>query len=211
MTEGRPYCIGIAGPSCSGKTSVARELAGMLPGEVTLFGLDSYYRDLSCLSLKQREQFNFDHPDALENDLLGQHLSELSKGRTIERPVYDFATHSRVANQTDSVTAGDFLIVEGLFTFHWPEIRELFHLKAFVDAPDPVCLERRKHRDIRERGRSMEFVLAQYAATVRPGNEEFVLPTRQYADVVVGGEHPIAASVQKLNAAIRTHGVLAGS
>ena len=198
MNSRPPLCIGIAGPSCSGKTSVARRLAALLPGEATVFGLDSYYADLSHLSYAERKEFNFDEPAALEGELLAQHLAALGRGEVIRRPVYDFPTHTRIQDRFDDVSAGDFLIVEGLFTFHWPTVREVFHLKAFLTAPDPVCLERRKERDIRERGRTIEFVLEQYNSIVRPGNEHYIEPTRHFADLVLDAERPIEEIARKI-------------
>ena len=195
----KPFCIGIAGPSCSGKSTIARRLAAQLPGSSTIFGLDSYYIDLSCLRFAERQKFNFDCPDALEGELLAQHLQALSRGETIRRPVFDFPTHTRLHNRFDEIRAGDFLIVEGLFTFHWPEVREIFDFRAFISAPDQVCFERRKVRDIKERGYNLEFVLEQYETNVRPGNENFILPTSQCADLVVSGEQPIEESVRQIH------------
>lgn len=199
----RPFCIGIAGPSCAGKTSVARRVAELLPGTTTIFGLDSYYHDLSHLPLPERKQFNFDHPAALEDQMLAEHLQALSQGRTIRRPVYDFPTHTRLKDKFDEITPGDFLIVEGLFTFHWPQVRSIFDVKAFITAKDPVCFERRKVRDIEERGRTLEFVLAQYQETVRPGSDHFILPTREFADVQLSGERPIEDSARRILEAVQ--------
>src|SRR5215813_11520402 len=131
-----PFCIGIAGPSCSGKTSIAVRLAALLPGSSTIFGLDSYYIDLSHMPLSERRKFNFDRPDALEGPLLAEHLLALSRGETIQRPIFDFPTHTRRHGRFDEIRPSDFLIVEGLFTFHWPEVRSIFGVRAFVSAPD---------------------------------------------------------------------------
>jgi uridine kinase len=194
----QPICIGIAGPSCSGKTTVARRLAELLPGKATLFGLDAYYSDLSHLPYEDRRKFNFDEPAALEDGLLATHLSALSRGEVIRRPIYDFPTHTRVRDRFEEVLPGNFLIVEGLFTLYWPGVRDVFHLKAFLTAPDPICLERRKDRDVRERGRTVEFVVQQYDSIVRPGNEHYIAPTRQFADLVLSGEQPIEESAQTI-------------
>lgn len=200
-----PYCIGIAGPSCSGKTSIAHRLAALLPGRSTIFGLDSYYADLSHLPFAERKKFNFDDPGALQDALLAEHLLALSRGEVIRRPVYDFPTHTRLQDRFDEIRAGDFLIVEGLFTFHWPEVRGIFDFRAFISTADPVCLERRKVRDIAERGRTMQFVLEQYDNTVRPGSENFILPTSRFAHLVISGEQPIEASAHQLYQAVSTH------
>src|SRR5262249_25987661 len=194
-----PFCIGIAGPSCSGKTSIAMRLTALLPGSSTIFGLDSYYIDLSHMPLSERRKFNFDRPDALEGQLLAEHLLALSRGETIHRPIFDFPTPARARDRFDEIRSGDCLIVEGLFPFHWPEVRSVFDLRAFVAAPDPVCFERRKSRDVAERGYNLDFVLSQYNTNVRPGSEKFILPTRQFADLVVGGAQPIEESARQIH------------
>ena len=193
-----PFCIGIAGPSCSGKTSIARRLGALLPGTSTIFGLDSYYTDLSYLPLSERRKFNFDRPDALEGQLLAEHLLALSRGEIIQRPIFDFPTHTRARDRSDAIRPGDFLIVEGLFTFHWPEVRRIFDFRVFVSAPDPVCFQRRKARDIQERGYRLDFVLSQYGTNVRPGSEQFILPTQQFAHLVVSGEQSIEDSARQI-------------
>lgn len=198
MNARAPFNIGIAGPSCAGKTSLARRVAELLPGSATLFGLDSYYHDLSHLPFSERKKFNFDSPEALEDAMLAGHLEQLARGEPIQRPVYDFPTHTRARDKFDEVQAGDFLIVEGLFTFHWPQVRSIFDLRVFVHAPDRVCFDRRKVRDIEERGRTLDFVLTQYNETVRPGSENFILPTQQFAHLVISGEQPIEESARQI-------------
>ena len=202
MAHLTPFCIGLAGPSCSGKTSIAERLSEILPGEVTLFGTDAYYLDLSHLSYAERCRVNFDDPDLLESKLLAEHLTELRQGRPIEQPVYDFATHRRVQSRHHKIEPRDFLVVEGLFTLHWPEVRCLFDVSVFVAAPDEICLDRRRERDVCERGRTVESILAQYEATVRPGNSRFVLPSRFYADLVVSGEDPVDVSADRIAALV---------
>ncbi|MGI9104398.1 MAG: uridine kinase [Terriglobales bacterium] len=186
-----PHIIAIAGASCVGKTSLANALAQRLSAPI--LPMDAYYRDLTFLPLESRCKFNFDIPDAIDHDLLRQNLTGLTAGKTIERPVYDFTIHTR-APQTQTVAPAPYLILEGLFALHWEDIRPLLSTKVFVDAPDDVCLSRRQFRDVRERGRTLESVLQQYAETVRPMAELYVLPTRRYADLVVSGEIPIADS-----------------
>lgn len=203
MTLQPPFCIGIAGPSCSGKTTIARRLAALLPGTTTIFGLDSYYHDLSHLPYEERRKFNFDHPEALEDQMLARHLHALSQGKAIQRPVYDFATHTRLQGRFEEIVPGNFLIVEGLFTFYWPEVRDIFDLTAFIAVQDPVGLERRKVRDIAERGRTVEFVLAQYNETVRPGNENFILPTQRFADLLISGGQPVEDSASQILESVR--------
>src|ERR1041385_2286316 len=198
MPSTAPFCIGIAGPSCSGKTSIAQRLASNLPGEVTVFGTDAYYLDLSHLPYEERCRVNFDHPDILESTLLAEHLASLRQGKSIRQPVYDFATHARVASRLETVEPRDFVIVEGLFTLYWPDVRSMFDVSVFVSAPDRSCLERRKNRHVRERGRTVESVVTKYEATVRPGNEQYILPSRAHADLVLDGEQPIEHSAQQI-------------
>ena len=188
----KPFIIGIAGPSSSGKSELAKQLVAHLPG-TSVVSLDSYYRELTGYSFDQRAHYNFDHPDALEWELLHEQLLGLAHGEPIEEPVYDFATHSRVPGRKH-VEATEFIIVEGLFVFYWDALRAMIDLKVFVNASDDVCFERRLHRDIAERGRTRESVYEQYAKTVRPGREQYVMPTMQLADLVVSGEESLAKS-----------------
>jgi uridine kinase len=189
----KPYFVGVAGPSCAGKSYLAEHLAEKL--DAALFHLDSYYRELTHLSLVQRAHYNFDSPDALDSDLLLQHARQLHNGETIARPVYDFTTHSRT-NETRELAPRPFVIVEGLFTLHWEPLRRSLGTKVFVDLGEDTCLERRIERDIRERGRTRESVLEQYHTTVAPMARQFVYPTRDYADIVVTGNDDIAHEVQ---------------
>lgn len=189
-----PFVIAIAGPSCSGKSSLARELASALPGGATIFTLDSYYHDLSHLPFAERAATNFDHPDSMDGALIAQHVQALINGDEILRPIYDFATHSRT-NRTEAMRSRDFLIVEGLFTLYWRELRDLASLKVFMDASHRLCLPRRQARDIAERGRTVESVVEQYAATVQPMTDQYINPTRQFADIILDGAAPIEESV----------------
>ncbi len=198
--------IGIAGASGSGKTTLARELARELGG--FHFPLDNYYRDLSHLAMEERARQNFDDPAVIESDLLAAHVAGLARGETINRPVYDFSTHTRMADRTEAVRATGFLLVEGLFALHYPELLPLYHLRIYVDAPDAVCFERRLLRDTQERGRSPESVRAQYAATVRPASEAYVRPSAANADLVVDGTAALDWKVEQVRAALRRRGLL---
>lgn len=191
----KPYLIGIAGPSGSGKTTLAARVAAELGG--TVLSLDSYYFDLSHQPLDVRALTNFDHPDTLESELLARHLRELREGRSIEQPVYDFATHTREA-RTALVRPAGFIIVEGLFTLYWEHVRSLFRTTVYVDLEDQVCYSRRLDRDIRERGRTQSCVDRQYRDTVRPMAEQFIRPTRELADIVVRGDEPLAESTRRV-------------
>jgi uridine kinase len=189
----KPHIIGIAGPSSSGKTELARRLVAELPG-TAIVSLDSYYRGRQELPFEEREKSNFDHPDALEWELLQEHLQAIGEGRAFEEPVYSFARHVRIAG-TRRIEPAEFLIVEGLFVLYWPELRAILDTKVYVWTDPEVCYRRRMARDVAERGRTPEYVRAQYERTVRPGAEQFVCPTREYADLVVSGEKPFEESV----------------
>lgn len=192
----RPLILGVAGCSGSGKTTLARELAAEL--NATLFAFDFYYRDLAHLPLEERALHNFDHPDSLESELLFQHVRELSHSRPVERPVYDFSTHTRVPNKTDSIAPSPAIIVEGILALHYEELRKLFDLSIYVDAPHDVCLARRIYRDVRERGRTEESVRLQFDATTRPMADLFVLPSRRHASLVVNGTESLDWSVEQV-------------
>jgi uridine kinase len=186
--------IGIAGGTGSGKTTVTRNIVSRLGLDtVTTIQLDAYYRDLKDLAPAQRDQTNFDHPDSIELGLFIQHLEVLKAGEPIEQPIYDFTTHTRTED-TVTVVPGEVIIAEGILLFHDGGLRELLDVKIFVDTPPDIRLLRRIRRDIRERGRTLESVTDQYLRTVRPMHEEFVEPSKRYADVIVpeGGYNEIA-------------------
>ena len=183
-----PHLIGIAGPSCAGKTELARWLAARLGAPV--LNLDHYYVDMTDLPLKERAQRNFDEPAALESSLILTHVHALATGKQIEEPRYDFATHTRVAGGT-LILPSPHVIIEGLFALYWPEVRALLGTRLFVEAPDEVCLARRTERDVRERGRTPESVRRQFEATVQPMARQYLLPTRDFADLVLCGADPI--------------------
>jgi uridine kinase len=192
----RPLIIGIGGCSGSGKTTLARELTAQL--NATLLPLDFYYRDLSHLEQEQRAAQNFDHPDSIQADLLHEHIEMLAKGRTIARPVYDFATHTRVPDETEAITATSVLLVEGILALHYPLLRELYDFSVYVNAPDALCLKRRIHRDVRERGRTESCVREQYEATARPMAELYVLPSAAHASIIVEGTDALDWSIEQV-------------
>ncbi len=189
--KSKPYIVGIAGPSCAGKTELAKRVAETL--SATTISLDAYYRELNHLTLAERARFNFDEPAALDHDLLIAQLDTLAAGRPIDLPVYDFATHSRTP-RTEHIAPAEFIIIEGLFALYWRELRHLYGTKVFVEAPDATCLERRQLRDVRERGRTPESVLRQFTETVQPMAALHVRPTAAFADVLVSGLQPIGIS-----------------
>lgn len=204
--DSNPYIIAIAGPSCAGKSELAQAVADELSASVLV--LDSYYRDLSKMTPSERSWVNFDSPDALDHELLIEQVRCLSRGGVVERPVYDFATHSRDP-RGERFAANNLLIVEGLFALYWHELRHLAHTKIFVDAPDDVCFRRRKLRDLAERGRTLESVIAQFKETVQPMAARFVRPTSEYADLVLSGEQLLSRSVERVIAHVR-HSLPAG-
>jgi uridine kinase len=189
-----PLVIGIAGGTGSGKSTVASVILSRVGKDRIAFLLhDAYYRDRSHIPFPERAEANFDHPDELETPLLVRHIGELKAGRTVEMPVYDFVTYSRTG-QTVRVEPRPVIIVEGILIFAEPELRACFDVRLFVDADADVRFIRRLERDIAERGRTVESVIHQYQATVRPMHLEFVEPSKRWADVIIpeGGLNTVA-------------------
>ena len=184
MSVGSTYMIAIAGPSCAGKTETAKAVAKLLNARI--IALDSYYLNLDHLTYEERCRFNFDEPAALDQELLIKQLRLLAGGSAIETPVYDFTRHTRAA-ATQRIKPAPFVVIEGLFVLYWEDVRNLCRTTVYVDAPDDLCLERRKKRDVCERGRTVESVETQYKATVRPMAAKYVWPTKQFAGLVVSG------------------------
>lgn len=194
MPAQTPIVIGIAGGTGSGKTTVAQEILRRVgPDKIAYLPHDAYYKDHSHLSPEERALVNYDHPDSLETSLLVTHIQALKRGQTIERPVYDFTSHSRT-KQTVRVEPRPIILVEGILIFVEPELRELFDVKIFVDTDADIRFIRRLRRDIQERGRTVESVIEQYLRTVRPMHLEFVEPSKRYADVIIpeGGFNEVA-------------------
>jgi len=185
--------IGIAGGTGSGKTTLTNRLKHHFGDDVSVIYHDNYYKQHDDLTYEERCQLNYDHPDAFDTDLFIEHLCALRAGQTIACPVYDFTVHNR-ADKTLTVTPARVLIVEGILIFANRELRELMDIKIFVDTDADVRLLRRLSRDVRERGRSMDSVIGQYLATVKPMHEQFVEPSKRYADLIVleGGENNVA-------------------
>lgn len=188
----RPYLIGIAGPSCSGKSEVSRRLARILRAPTV--ALDHYYRDLKHLSFEERIRTNFDSPESLDSELIVEHAKLLKQDLAVEQPCYDFTSHVRVAD-TEIIQAADYIIVEGLFALYWPELRSLLDFQIYITTDHETCLARRIFRDVRERGRTEESVREQYESTVRPMAERYLTPTMQHADLVLAGVAPVKQSV----------------
>ncbi|HEX6159537.1 MAG TPA: uridine kinase [Thermoanaerobaculia bacterium] len=189
-----PVIIGIAGGTGSGKTTVARAIYDHVGRDrIEWISHDSYYRNFDALSPEERTRINFDHPDSLETELLVRHLDVLAKGSSVQVPVYDFATHSRKPD-THNVEPRRVIIVEGILVLAEPELRKRIDIKLYVDTPADLRFLRRLVRDIQSRGRTLESVVEQYMSTVRPMHEEFVEPSKRYADLIIpeGGENRVA-------------------
>ena len=204
----KPIVFGVAGGTASGKTTVARSILDQVGAHrVAYLPHDAYYRDMSHLPLEQRAQQNYDHPDALESDLLARHIRELCAGRAIQLPVYSFADYVR-KTETVTVEPAPVVLVDGILIFAEPELRDLMDIKIFVDVEADIRLIRRIERDTRERGRSLSSTIFQYLDTVRPMDLEFVQPSRRYADVILpgGGQNRVAIEmvVARLHAILKT-------
>lgn len=202
--SGSPILIGIAGGTGSGKTSIAKSLFEEYgEGEVVVIEQDAYYRDLSDLSIEERQLQNFDHPDAIDIELFNQQLIALIKGQSVDMPVYDFATHSR-KSETQKIDPHHVIVVEGILTLHYSSLRELMDIKIFVDTPDDIRFIRRMSRDVEERSRTVQSVIDQYLKTVRQMHQQFVEPSKYFADIIIpeGGANRVAIDLlrTKINA-----------
>lgn len=193
--------IGIAGASGAGKSHFANQLLARMrehrtDRDIAILHEDCYYRRRDDLTFEQRQEINYDHPDAIEHTLLTDHLNRLRDGQPIEVPVYDYSIHNRTQD-FNTFQPPKILILEGILILHRPELRDLLDLKVFVDVPLDICLSRRLERDIQHRGRSFDSVLQQYHKTVRPMYFEFIEPSKVHADLIVpqGGENVNALSV----------------
>ncbi len=193
----KPLLIGIAGGTGSGKSTVARRIAqGLPPDSVAVIDHDSYYKDNSHLDLESRSRLNYDHPEALDNDLMVQQLEELRAGRAVDVPIYDFKTHGRRADR-QHLEPRRIVIVEGILVFVEERVRRLLDVKIFVDTDADIRVFRRIRRDIEQRGRNFQSIREQYYQTVRPMHLQFVEPSKRWADLIVpeGGENHIAVDL----------------
>ena len=178
------YFIGIAGGTASGKTTIVRMLEDVLVDQGQIIYLDSYYHAFSDKTLEQRKQLNYDHPDSFDFEALVKDIKRLKAGKTIHMPVYDYVNFTR-SEDCIAVDPCPVIIVEGMLVLWYPQLRELLDLKVFVDTADDERLIRRIHRDTKERGRSLESILEQYQTTVRPMHEQFIGPSKKYADIII--------------------------
>jgi uridine kinase len=210
----RPLIIGIAGGSGSGKSTVAHKVAESLGRcSAAFIDMDAYYRNFAHLPLDERRRVNWDHPDAFDHDLLVEQLRQLAAGVAVEKPVYDFVSHTR-SPVTERIDPSDVVVVDGILLFVDERVRELCDVKVFVDADADIRLIRRIRRDMASRGRPLDEILDQYLSTVQPMHLQFVEPSKRYADVIVprGGHNEVAiemivAKIQRRLAARREQAV----
>jgi uridine kinase len=199
----RGILIGVAGGSGSGKTLVVQHMIQQLGSDrVVVLQQDSYYKDSSHLPFEERAKQNFDHPDAIDSDLLVQHVEELLNGWTVDIPLYDFTTHTRRI-ETRRAGPHDIIVLEGILILDNPRLRELMDIKVYVDTDPDIRFIRRLKRDTAERGRTMQSVVEQYEKSVRPMHLQFVEPTKRYADIIVpeGGYNWVAIDLLKTKVA----------
>jgi uridine kinase len=183
--EEHPLVIGIAGGSGSGKTTIVQSVVDIVGPEIVIqLPHDAYYREQDHLTYEERTRINYDHPDSLENELMIEHVSALRSGQPVDRPVYDFGTHTR-SPETVRVEPQAVIIVDGILVLADPELRDLMDLRIYIDTDSDLRLMRRLQRDIVERGRTVDSVLNQYEKTVRPMHLQFVEPSKRYADIIV--------------------------
>ena len=199
--------IGIAGGTGSGKTSLAKGILSEYgDGEVAVIEQDSYYNDLSHILYEERVIQNYDHPDSIDIELFESQLQGLLNGESVNVPTYDFSTHVRM-DQTTTITPHHVIVVEGILTLHYTQLRDLFSIKIFVDTPADIRFIRRLTRDIHERGRTPDSVNKQYLATVRPMHNQFVEPSKYFADLIIpeGGENKVAVDLirTKINSILK--------
>ena len=204
----KPVIIGIAGGSASGKTSIAKRLkkAFESSNSVYIIRQDDYYSDQSHMPFEQRLLTNYDHPFAFDNDLLVEHLDKLTNRVSVEKPTYDFINHTR-SSDIELVEPSDVIVLEGLFVLEDARIRQRLDIKIYVDTPADIRFIRRLVRDVRDRGRTLDSVVHQYTTTVRLMHEQFIEPTKRYADVIVpeGGKNEVAIDLltTKISSIIR--------
>ena len=196
-SPGKPFFIGVAGGTCSGKTTVSERLAELMgEAHLALIKLDSYYVDRTEQPFEDRVAANYDHPDAFDWQLLNDHIAALTAGAAVPVPIYDYAMHNR-SGQVRMVHPAKIVVVEGILVLYEPSLRDRFDLKVYIDTDADVRLIRRLHRDVIERGRTTDSIIAQYLTTVRPSHDQFIEPSKRHADVIFpqGGMHAPALDV----------------
>ncbi len=201
MSRNKPVVIGIAGGTCSGKSSIAGILIDgfRYTNSINIIREDDYYKDQSHLPMEERAKTNYDHPLAFDFELMIDHIQRLIAGETIEKPTYDYTVHNR-SDVTEIVHPSDVIIIEGLFALYREEIRKLEDIKIFVDTPADIRFIRRLKRDVKERARTIESITDQYLNTVKPMHDQFLEPTKQYADIIIpqGKSNTVAIDLLKV-------------
>jgi uridine kinase len=193
----KPIFIGISGGSGSGKTTIVNKIYSEVPEKsICIIEHDAYYKDQSEITYEQRCKTNYDHPFAFDTDLFVEHIKSLKNGETIEKPIYDYEIHNRIKEKI-IVEPKEIIIVEGLLVFYEERIRELLDIKIFVDTDADIRIMRRIMRDMKERGRTLDSIMKQYISTVRPAHEQFIEPSKKYADIIVteGGNNLVAVDL----------------
>jgi uridine kinase len=198
--------IGIAGGTGSGKSTMIKKIKETFHDEVTMLSHDFYYKQHNNLTFEERKKLNYDHPNAFDTDLMINHVRELKEGKTIERPVYDFTIHNRVDEKV-LVRPAKVVVVEGILIFENKELLDLFDIRVFIDTDADVRIIRRIIRDVNQRGRTLESVIDQYLTTVKPMHEQFVEPSKKYADIIIpeGGYNTVALEMlnERINALLQ--------
>lgn len=212
MSNRTPLIIGITGGSGSGKTSVTNAIGEVFKNHsVVVIEQDYYYKDQSHLKFEERLNTNYDHPLAFDNDLLIEHINDLLNNKAVEKPVYDYAQHTR-SNETITIEPKDVIILEGILVLEDERLRNLMDIKLFVDTDSDLRIIRRILRDIHERGRTVESVVEQYITVVRPMHNQFIEPTKKYADVIIpeGGQNEVAIDlmVTKIKTILETDAIV---
>jgi|ERR1700683_2680464 uridine kinase len=194
------FIVGLGGPSGSGKSTVAKRVASRLNGHA--ISMEVYALETNHLPLGERARQNYDAPNAIDVQLLESHIRDYAAGKALDAPIYDFAQHLRVTGRRERIPAKSLLIVEGILALHFAQLLPYFDLSVYLDAPEDICFHRRKVRDITERQRALELILWQYKNTVLPATQQYVLPSKRYADVVVDGAEDLATVEKSLYDAI---------
>lgn len=198
--------IGIAGGTGCGKSTMIRKIKEEFNDEICILSHDFYYKQHNDITFEERKKINYDHPDAFDTDIMIDHIKELAKGNAIDRPVYDFTIHNRV-DDTVRVEPARVIVVEGILIFENKELRDLCDIKVFIDTDADVRIIRRILRDVNERGRTLDNIVEQYLTTVKPMHDEFVEPSKRYADIIVpeGGFNKVALEMlnERIHALLR--------